>query len=166
MNLISITTTAVRLCKFPTACPLLKLLHGAAFAALLADQAADSKPLNTVDGQAPAPVTLTVYSSRTCSHCLEFERNYLPALRKDYVESRKLQIPHKPFLRNSVDAVIFMLAKGEGGVDETVKRFIVWMDDLAAATDLQFKLREIASDLNITEAQFDRTVADHRLLMN
>ncbi|NKL23409.1 thioredoxin domain-containing protein [Rhizobium leguminosarum] len=63
----------------------------------MADQAADSKPLNTVYGQASAPVTLTVYSSPTCPHCLEFERNYLPALRKDYVESRKLQITHKPF---------------------------------------------------------------------
>ena len=153
----------MQLQKIVTASAIFAFLHGAAFAARL--EATAGKPFDMVYGKVSAPVTLTVDSSPTCPHCVEFEQKYLPRLMKDYVEPGKLQIEYRPFLRNSVDAIIFILAKEKGGrIDETVKQFMLRMDDLATADDVEAKLREIALQLDINAVQFDHAVADQQAL--
>lgn len=48
-------------------------------------------------GEATAPVTMTVYSALTCSHCAQFHLNVLPDIKKNYVDTGKLRIVFKEF---------------------------------------------------------------------
>ncbi len=117
-------------------------------------------------GKNKAPVTLVVYSSPTCSHCIDFHENDLPKLQETYVASGKLKIAYRPFVRNSLDAVIFMLAKARGRdkVDETVSTFMSRFDEIAAASNAETALRQIAGGMGIDRAGFDRAVADQAYL--
>ncbi|OLP54860.1 hypothetical protein BJF92_13705 [Rhizobium rhizosphaerae] len=117
-------------------------------------------------GKNTAPVTLVVYSSPTCSHCIDFHENDLPKLQETYVASGKLKIAYRPFVRNSVDAVIFMLAnaRGQDKFDETVSTFMSKFDEIAAASNAEDVLREIAASMGVDRAGFDRAIADQTYL--
>ena len=116
--------------------------------------------------QKTAPVTLVVYSSPTCSHCVDFHERDLPKLLDTYVASGKLKIAYRPFVRNSVDAVIFMLAnaRGRDKFDETVSSFMTKFDEIAGAANAEDALREIAGSMGIDRTGFDRAVADQAYL--
>lgn len=113
-------------------------------------------------GEKTAPVTLVVYSSPTCIHCIDFHQHDLPELREKFVTAGKLKITYRPFIRNSVDAVIFMLAnaRGQGIFDETVSAFMSSFDEIAAASNTEGALRDIAAAIDIDRATFDRATAD------
>ena len=108
---------------------------------------------DSIVGVKTAPVTLVVYSSPTCSHCIDFHGKVLPKLQETYVAPGKLKIAYRPFVRNSADAVIFMLAntRGQDRFDETVSTFMSKFD-------------EIAASMGIDRAGFDRAVADQAYL--
>lgn len=120
---------------------------------------------DTFIGAQEAPVTLIVYSSPTCPHCIDFHEENLPAL-KNLADSGKLKIVYRPFVRNSLDAVIFMLAKADAplGFDETVSRFMSRIDEIAAAGDTEAAVRRVAASLGIDKATFDRAVSDQDYL--
>lgn len=113
-------------------------------------------------GADSAPVSLIVYSSPTCSHCIDFHANELPKLQEKYVGPGRLKIAYRPFMRNSLDAVIFMLAHSRGAdkFDETVSTYMDKFDELAAAQDTEQAVRSIAEGLGIDKAGFDKAVAD------
>jgi protein-disulfide isomerase len=117
-------------------------------------------------GEKTAPVTLVVYSSPTCGHCIDFHDKDLPKLQNMYVTPRKLKIAYRPFVRNSVDAVIFMLAnaRGQDKFDETVSTFMSKFDEIASASNAEDALREIAASMGIDRAAFDRALADQAYL--
>jgi protein-disulfide isomerase len=109
-----------------------------------------------------APVSLIVYSSPTCSHCVDFHANELPKLQEKFVSTGKLKIAYRPFMRNSLDAVIFMLAHSRGAdkFDETVSTYMDKFDELSAAQDTEQAVRSIAEGMGIDKAGFDKAVAD------
>lgn len=65
-------------------------------------------------GSADAPVTVIEYASPTCPHCAAFDQQVLPALRSTYVDTGKVRFIVRPFLRNILDAVVFMVAEAAG----------------------------------------------------
>ncbi len=83
-----------------------------------------------------------------------------------YVTPRKLKIAYRPFVRNSVDAVIFMLAnaRGQDKFAETVSTFMSKFDEIASASNAEDALREIAASMGIDRAAFDRALADQAYL--
>jgi protein-disulfide isomerase len=112
---------------------------------------------------ATAPVTLVVYSSATCSHCIEFHRRSLKALEGKYVTRGVLKIATRPFIRNSLDAVIFMIANARGAdrFDETVSAFMNRMEEIATAGEgTEAEVRKIAGEIGIDQLAFDRAVAN------
>ena len=117
-------------------------------------------------GTKTAPVMLVVYSSPTCSHCIDFHENALPKLQDTFVALGKLKIAYRPFVRNSVDAVIFMLAnaRGQEKFNETVSTFMSKFDAISAASNAEVELRDIAGRMGIDRAGFDRAVADQAYL--
>lgn len=121
---------------------------------------------DTFTGEKTAPVTLVVYSSPTCSHCIDFHQNDLPELQEKFVAAGKLKIAYRPFVRNSVDAVIFMLAnaRGQNTFDETVLAFMSRFDEIAAASNPEDALRDIATAMGIDRATVDRATADQGYL--
>ncbi len=69
-------------------------------------------------------------------------------------------------MRNSVDAVIFMLAnaRGQDKFDDTISSFMSKLDEIAVAPNAEDALREIAASMGIDRAGFDRAVADQAYL--
>ncbi|MFJ1311543.1 DsbA family protein [Agrobacterium sp. P15N1-A] len=119
-----------------------------------------------VSGIQDAPITLVVYSSPTCSHCVDFHRNELEALKRDFVEKNVLKVIYRPYVRNSVDAVIFMLSKAHGGdrYFETLSYFMSRFEEIAAADDTETALRKIATELAIDRTDFDLAISDQAYL--
>lgn len=111
-------------------------------------------------GASSAPATLIVYSSPTCKYCIEFEEGILPQLNERYVETGKLRIAIRPFVRNSIDAVIFLVAEATepNRHDATVARFMSRFQEIAKANDPEAVLRTIASEAGIDRAAFDAAV--------
>jgi protein-disulfide isomerase len=77
-------------------------------------------------GSPMAKVTLIEYASPTCPHCAFFATQVLPDFRKQYVDTGKVKFIMRPFVRNVLDAVVFLLAEAAAGTTEPT--------DAAAAT--------------------------------
>lgn len=112
---------------------------------------------DTFIGNSLAPATLIVYSSPTCKYCIEFEEDILPQLNERYVETGKLRIAVRPFVRNSIDAVIFLVAEAAGPTkrDATVAMFMSRFQEIANGDNPEAVLRNIAVDAGIDRAAFD-----------
>ena len=50
------------------------------------------KPTDMVHGNANAKVTFVEYASMTCPHCAAFQKDVIPKLNKDYVETGKVKV--------------------------------------------------------------------------
>ena len=62
-------------------------------------------------GNKDSKVTLIEYLSPTCPHCKAFLDDTFPALKAEYIDTNKIQFIPRPFVRNVLDAVVFMLAE-------------------------------------------------------
>lgn len=62
-------------------------------------------------GDENAKVTVIEYASPTCPHCARFAIETLPEFTKQYVDTGKVKLIVRPFIRDVRDAVIFMLAE-------------------------------------------------------
>ncbi len=65
-------------------------------------------------GSPDAKVTVIEYASPTCPHCASFHSNVYPQLKTEYIDTNKIQFVPRPFMRNVLDAVVFMLAEAAG----------------------------------------------------
>lgn len=117
-----------------------------------------------VEGSADAPVTLIEYASPTCSHCAAFHNTIYPDIKAQYIETGKIKFIVRPFLRNELDAAIFMLAEAAGPeqYENVLSTFFAaqntWMS--APATEI-FK---IAQQLGFTQETFDAALTNQDLL--
>jgi protein-disulfide isomerase len=60
-------------------------------------QSVEIKPTDMVHGSADAPVTIIEYASMTCPHCAAFQKDVIPSLNKDYVETGKVKIVFRDY---------------------------------------------------------------------
>ena len=61
-------------------------------ASLSSGQAVEIKPTDMVHGDKNAPVTVVEYASMTCPHCAAFQKQVIPLLNKDYIETGKVKL--------------------------------------------------------------------------
>lgn len=54
-------------------------------------------PTDRIHGQANAPITMFEYASMTCPHCARFQREVVPKLVHDYVDTGKVKIVFRDF---------------------------------------------------------------------
>lgn len=54
-------------------------------------------------GRADAPLTITGYSSLTCSHCADFMTTILPEIEKRYIDTGKVRFIYRDFAMNGID---------------------------------------------------------------
>jgi protein-disulfide isomerase len=59
--------------------------------------AMEIKPTDRVEGAANAPVTMIEYASLTCPHCAAFQRDIMPQLKKDYIDTGKLRFVFRDY---------------------------------------------------------------------
>lgn len=74
-------------------------------------QSAEVKPDDMVDGQANAPVTIVEYASLTCPHCAAFQKDVVPQLTKDYIDTGKAKLVFREFPLNEVDRMASAVAR-------------------------------------------------------
>src|SRR5512139_2657733 len=60
-------------------------------------QAVELKADDMVHGQANAPVTIVEYASMTCPHCAAFNKDVIPQLTKDYIDTGKAKLVFREF---------------------------------------------------------------------
>ena len=60
-------------------------------------QTVEIKPTDMVHGSKDAPVTIIEYASMTCPHCAAFQKQIIPLLNKDYVETGKVKVVFREY---------------------------------------------------------------------
>src|SRR5262245_13649237 len=60
-------------------------------------QSVEIKPTDMVHGNANAKVTMVEYASMTCPHCAAFQKDVIPKLNKDYVETGKVKVVFREY---------------------------------------------------------------------
>jgi protein-disulfide isomerase len=144
---------------------------GAAFAAEgdMIDQTQLLAPagglVDHVMGSADAPVTMIEYASPTCPHCATFSNTVLPSLIEQYVDTGKVRLIVRPFVRNVLDAVVFMLAEAAGPAQyhNVISTYFRTQNEWATAQVPRDALLQIAMQLGFTQESFDAALTNQEL---
>jgi len=116
-------------------------------------------------GSETAPVTVIEYASPTCPHCATFHNTVYPQFKTDYIETGKVKFLLRPFVRNVLDAVVFMLAEAAGPEQyhSIIETFFKTQDQWGLSDTPRDALLAIAKQLGFTDASFDAALQNQDL---
>ena len=117
------------------------------------------------EGSKSAPVTVIEYASPTCPHCAAFSNDVLPAFRESYVDTGKVLLVTRPFMRNVLDAAVFMLADAAGpeNYHNVLSTFFKTQVTWAASEKPRDAILEVAKQLGFTQETFDAALTNQDL---
>jgi protein-disulfide isomerase len=126
------------------------------------------KPAGNTDhplGPATAKVTIIEYASPTCPHCALFASTVFPELKKKYIDTNKVQFILRPFLRNTLDAVVFLLAEAAGPTKyyDVIDTFFKTQDQWVTSTTPKDAILGIAKQLGFTDDSFNVALTNQPL---
>ncbi|MEM6487863.1 MAG: DsbA family protein [Pseudomonadota bacterium] len=113
-------------------------------------------------GDENAPVTLFEYVSYSCPACRAFHERVFPSLKEEYIDTGKVRLIQRDFIRNRYDLWAAMLARcgGERGyypiTDALFKRQDVW----ARAQDPTEELMKIGRANGLSPAMMRECLSD------
>jgi len=116
-------------------------------------------------GSDDAKVTVIEYASPTCPHCAAFNNDVYPQFKEQYIDTGKVKFIVRPFVRNVLDAVVFMLAEAAGPdkyhtvVDTYFKTQSQWV----SAQNPRDSILAIAKQLGFTEESFNTALENQAL---
>lgn len=118
-----------------------------------------------VRGSETAPVTVIEYASPTCPHCATFANEVSPAFVEAYVDTGKVKFITRPFVRNVLDAAIFMLAEAAGpeNYHNVLETYFRTQPTWAASQTPRDAILEIAKQLGFTQETFDAALTNQEL---
>ena len=118
-----------------------------------------------VQGSEDAPVTVIEYASPTCPHCAAFSNDVLPSLLEQYVNTGKVKLISRPFVRNVLDAAVFMLAEASGPTNyhNVLATYFKTQDTWSASQTPRDAILEIAKQLGFTQETFDAALTNQEL---
>ena len=118
-----------------------------------------------VQGSDTAPVTVIEYASPTCPHCAAFSNDVLPAFMAAYVDTGKVKLITRPFVRNVLDAAVFMLAEAAGPTNyhNVLSTFFKTQNIWAPSQTPRDAILEIAKQLGFTQETFDAALTNQAL---
>jgi protein-disulfide isomerase len=116
-------------------------------------------------GDADAPVTVIEYASPTCPHCAAFSSDVFPVLKAQYVDTGKIKFILRPFLRNILDAVVFMLAEtaGPDNYFSVLDTYFSTQDQWMLSDKPKDAMLAIAMQLGFTSESFDKALTNQTL---
>lgn len=127
---------------------------------LLNPQGPTDRPLGGVD----AGVWVIEYASPTCPHCASFHINTYPALKEQYIDTGKIQFILRPFIRNVLDAAVFMIAAcSEDSYHELVAAYFAQQSVWAFSDTPRDALLAVAEEYGIDEERFAACLNDDAL---
>ena len=118
-----------------------------------------------VQGSDTAPVTVIEYASPTCPHCATFSNEVLPAFVETYVDTGKVRLITRPFVRNVLDAAVFMLAEAAGpdNFHNVLSTYFRTQTTWASSQAPRDAILEIAKQLGFTQETFDAALTNQDL---
>jgi protein-disulfide isomerase len=118
-----------------------------------------------VVGNKDAKVTVIEYLSPTCPHCKTFHETVYPQLKAEYIDTNKIQFIPRPFVRNVLDAVVFMLAEAAGAekYHEVVDTYFRTQNDWVTSPTPADAMFAIAQQLGFTKETYDAALTNQAL---
>ena len=118
-----------------------------------------------VMGSDEAVVKIKIFSSLTCPHCANFHNEVLPEIKKEYVDTGKVQLI---FIDFPLDQVAFNASKLLHCLDK--EKQITFLDIIyetqiewtkgSNINDINKNLKKIVENLGISSTQFDKCLID------
>ena len=119
-------------------------------------------------GQDKAPVKIKIFSSLTCPHCANFHINVVSEIKKEYIETGKVQLI---FIDFPLDQVAFNASKLLHCLDK--KKQILFLDTIyetqnkwmsgSNIKDINKNLKKIVMNFGINSTQFDKCLIDETI---
>ncbi len=131
------------------------------------------KPRGWVDrailgsGQTGTGVTVIEYTSPTCPFCAAFHNETYPRFKADYIENDKLTFILRPFTRNVLDAVVFMLADaaGEDMYHNVIEAYFRSQEIWSRSQTPRRDLLAVAMELGFTEESFENALTNQEVFV-
>jgi protein-disulfide isomerase len=116
-------------------------------------------------GDANAPVTIIEYASMTCPHCAHFEETTWPELKKQYIDTGKVQFIFREFPLDPLAAAGSMLARcaGKDKYFPIIEVLFKQQKDWVVQKPIP-PLLAIAKQLGFTEESFNQCLSNQKLL--
>ncbi len=116
-------------------------------------------------GDPNAPVTLIEYASPTCPHCAAFSNDVFPVLKSTYIDTGKVKFILRPFLRNILDAVVFMLAEAAGpdNYHNIISTYFKTQNTWELSDKPKDAMLQVATQLGFTPESFDKALTNQDL---
>ncbi len=116
-------------------------------------------------GNPEAPVTVIEYASPTCPHCAVFHSTVYDTFKEQYIDTGKVLFIVRPFVRNALDAAVFMLADAAGGdaYHEVISTYFKTQNTWAASDKPRDAIYAIATQLGFTEESFNAALTNQAL---
>ena len=121
-----------------------------------------------VIGSDNALVKIKIFSSLTCPHCATFHTKVVPKIRKNYIESGKVQLI---FIDFPLDQAAFNASKLLHCVDQNKQ--ITFLDNIyenqnewatgANINEINNNLKKIVKNLGITSVEFNKCLGDESI---
>jgi protein-disulfide isomerase len=122
-------------------------------------------PLDMVRGKTDAPLTVIEYGSLTCPHCAEFEKEILPELKRDWIDTGKIRFIFRDMPRDGLDLKAFQFAHCSGD-----DRFFAFLDSLYGSQPVWVPSKDPAAEFvrlgrlgGLSEAKVHDCLADKSL---
>ena len=130
-------------------------------AKLMAPTGFTDKPI----GSADAPVTVIEYASPTCPHCAAFSNDTLEPFKAAYIDTGHVKFILRPFVRNVLDAAVFMLAEaaGETNYHNVIATYFKTQQTWGTSAKPRDAILEIAKQLGFTQETFDAALTNQAL---
>jgi protein-disulfide isomerase len=116
-------------------------------------------------GAETAPVTIIEYASPTCPHCASFSNTVYPQFKAEYIDTGKVKFILRPFVRNVLDAAVFMLANaaGDGQFHNVIETYFKTQDQWGVAERPRDAILGIAKQLGFTDQSFDTALTNQEM---
>lgn len=116
-------------------------------------------------GKADAPVVLIEYAAPSCPHCAAFDMKVLPLLKKDYIDTGKVQYVLRIFPISPADGAVALLARCQPKekyfpyIDFMFRNQPQWDPEYGVET-VGDAIKKLAAQWGIGPGKFDQCIND------
>jgi protein-disulfide isomerase len=118
-----------------------------------------------VEGSPDAKVVVIEYLSPTCPHCARFQNEVYPELKAQYIDTGKIRYIPRPYVRNVLDDVVFMLAEAAGPERylDVINTFFKSQDQWVLSQTPDDAMFAIAQQLGFTKETYEAALTNQTL---
>ena len=116
-------------------------------------------------GDPNAPVTVIEYASMTCPHCAKFHTDYLPEIKKKYIDTGKVRLVFRefPLDRAAIQASILARCSGADRFFPYISILFNQQSKWARAKDQTAELAKLGQMGGLSVDDFNACLADKKL---